>query len=129
MNTYKHNGKLYRVFSITAFNRYYNVIVTKEQYLNGKLALMVLNLIDNGDFNNQTRTELFGMLTTNISSCLSNDTEAFVKTYSENEEWAEDLAVAIGGIKENISVPAGYEEIPLYDFNNLNIYADENSGS
>lgn len=117
-----YNGEARKVFPIVAFGNKYDVIVVSRQYnSDGTLALEVLDIVDNEDHNDQTYVEPFGTLTVNMSSDLQSGTQAFVKSYSENEDWADKLAEAIGGKKTNISKQAGYASVSLWDFSNINI--------
>lgn len=117
-----YNGEARKVFPIVAFGNKYDVIVVSRQYnSDGTLALEVLDIVDNEDHNDQAYVEPFGTLTVNMSSDLQSGTQAFVKSYSENEDWADKLAEAIGGKKTNISKQAGYASVSLWDFSNINI--------
>jgi len=117
-----YNGEARKVFPIVAFGNKYDVIVVPRQYnSDGTLALKVLDIVDNEDHNDQMYAEPFGTLTVNMSSDLQSGTQAFVKSYSENEDWADKLAEAIGGKKTNISKQAGYASVSLWDFSNINV--------
>ena len=59
--------------------------------------------------------EPFGHLTKNLCDPRQSATRAFVKTYGENEGWAEELADRIGR-KTGHEVRSGYIAIPLYEF-------------
>ena len=117
-----YNGEARKVFPIVAFGNKYDVIVVPRQYqIDRTLALEVFDIVDDEQHNDQTYFELFGTLTVNMSSDLQSNTQAFVKSYSENEEWADKLAEAIGGKKTNISKQAGYVNVSLWDFSNINV--------
>lgn len=119
METYKFNGKTYKVFHLAAFGRTYKVIVTKEKYNYGGLALQVWD-IDN-EWN---EPEPFGVLTVNLSHPWVEEDHAYVKNYSENEEWADKLAESIGGKQTEAVGHSGWVSVPLYDFSGLDIYAE-----
>ena len=117
-----YNGEARKVFPIVAFGNKYDVIVVPRQYqIDRTLALEVFDIVDDEQHNDQTYFEPFGTLTVNMSSDLQSNTQAFVKSYSENEEWADKLAEAIGGKKTNISKQAGYVNVSLWDFSNINV--------
>lgn len=117
-----YNGETRKVFPIVAFGNKYDVIVVPSQYQTDEtLALQVLDIVYDEEHNELTYFEPFGMLTVNMSSGLQSNTQAFVKSYSENEEWADKLAEAIGGKKTNISKQAGYASVSLWDFSNINV--------
>ena len=107
-------GRMHKVFPITAFGAKHNVVVDALNYRDDNtLAICVYEMLPDEHF------EPWGVLTVNMSSSLANDTRAFVKSYSENEEWADDLARQIGGKKTNISKQAGFCTVSLWDFSNL----------
>lgn len=111
-------GKTYRKFQIELLGTTYNVFVKQGKYVsNDSLALSVWD-IGNDD------PEPFGMLTVNINNILVPEGFACVKNYSENAEWAEKLALQIGGKKTSLTASSGYVDcIPVYDFRQLKIYA------
>lgn len=119
MKTFSYEGKNYKVFKIKMFGTEYEVIVLARTYrVDNSLALEVMN-IEDGEL------EPFGVLTVNIGNMvMQSDTNAFVKTYSENEGWAKDLAKKIGGVDTGLLASNGYVTFPLFDFSNLSIYAN-----
>ena len=122
MEKYYLNGKAYKVFSIHAFGNDYKVIVTKANYqtTNG-LALLV------HDVTNVRDIEPLGTLTTNLNIPLRPEFQekgAFVKNWSENSEWADNLAKQIGGKSTGITARSGNVTVPFYDFSELDIYAE-----
>ena len=111
------NGKKCKVFTIHAFNRNHDVIVTKGHYhTNRALALQVWEIDPNSN-----DLESFGTLTVNLYDSPVEGNFAYVKNYSENKDWAESLAKMIGGKNTGKKAVSGYVSIPLYDFTNLNI--------
>lgn len=123
--TIKHKGRAHRVFRIRAFGKDLEVIVSQGTYRsNGTLALQVLELTTE---NGQPVLEPFGMLTSNIEADLplhQGSGEAFVKTWSENEGWALQIADAIGSYQE-IDAVCRHVSLPLYSFDLTKIYAGE----
>lgn len=66
----------------------------------------------------------FGTLTKDLDAPEQSDTMAYVKTYTENEGWAKQLADMIG--KETGKIKKeGYVELPLYEFEIEKCYSDE----
>ena len=117
METFLFNGKKHKVFKVNLFGSEYKVFVMKDQYRLGGMALTVWEINADGE------PEPFGTLTVYMDQFIK-DTCAFVKNYSENETWAEDLAVAIGGKPTGITCQSGYVSVPLYDFSTLDITED-----
>lgn len=121
MQTLYYRGKCYKIFEIEAFGNKEKVIVIPESYAYGNgLSLVVISIINDG-----LRLEPYGVLTLNLSRPLIDRHSAFVKNYSENSEWAEQLAKAIGGVDTGKTERAGFVRVPLYDFSHLDIYADD----
>ena len=66
----------------------------------------------------------FGTLTKDLGAPEQSDTMAYVKTYTENESWAKQLADMIG--KETGKIKkTGFVELPLYEFEIEKCYSDE----
>jgi len=117
MKTFTYNGREHRVFEISAFGRTYEIILSALEYRTPKtLAVMALEIRDDGE------TAPFGILTSNmapaVDACLQDDTHAFLKTWSENSDWAEKL------VRENsLAEPtgdmaySGFVCAPLYRWN------------
>lgn len=104
-----------KLFSILLYGELYRVVITKEEYHNGQLALWVWEYKGNNEF------KPFGTLTINLTDPRQTKDKAFVKNYSENTDWAERLAEEIGGINTGKTCQAGYATVPLYDFSNISI--------
>ncbi len=117
-------GEEHKVFTLHAFGREFRVIVVKRQYGNGSLALSVLACKPDKN-NTLIPVEPFGILTVNLG-CKSKLCQ-FIKNYSENQEWAEELAKAIGGKDTGIKQKTGMVEVPFYDFSNLKICKEDES--
>lgn len=96
-------------FQITAFGQTTSVIVIPEQFMNGTLALSVLEENSDGEL------EPFGDLVKNLENPLQDSTHAFVKMYGENSSWAKALADQIGTFT-GIVQQSGYAELYLYAF-------------
>ena len=103
-------------FEVSCFGTTYSVVIVKREYPGGNLALQVLNWDD--EFQDY---EPFGVLTVNIPGQPLLPGFAFLKNYSENAEWAEALAKAIGGRPTGKSVRTGFVTVPLWDFRKINI--------
>ena len=120
MKTYNFRNRNYKVFNVKMYDSVYEVIVTKEEYRNtGGLALQLWDI--NGEYG---EPEPFATLTVNLGDFGLDENLAFVKNYSENEQWADSLAKEIGGKNTGIIVPTGFVSVPLYDFSKLNIFND-----
>ena len=113
MKTFNYENKNYKVFQVTAFNHKRNVIVTPREYMNGTLALVVMEIITAED--GVQDLEPYGVLTVNIEHPLQDETHAFVKAWSENAQWADDLASQIGKPTDTV-VPTGYVATRLWEF-------------
>ena len=123
MNTYTYRGREHKVFTFHAFGQRHRVIITHETYAsNGTLALRVLEIVSEGP---DTYLEPWGMLTMNVEAdgvMHQGEKDAFVKNYSENEGWAENLASLIG-TEQGVWAHVGHALAPLYEFDLEKIYA------
>ena len=110
------NGRKLRQFEISFFGSKISVYVVPMFYANGTLALKVYCYEQKyQDY------EPFGVLTVNLEHQLQSDDRAFVKTYSENEKWAEELAGQIGEYS-GVTARSGYVSLPLYRFDTDKCY-------
>lgn len=92
--TFVHEGKNYRVFTCHAFGSEHRCILVPGFYRNGTLAIRVLDI--NGPEENAF-AEPFGVLTVNHDdNRFQTLTDAYIKTYTENEGWALELAAQAG---------------------------------
>lgn len=118
-----YKGREHKVFSFRAFGQRHRVIVTQERYSsNGTLALQVMEIIRDGL---DSYLEPWGMLTVNVEDDYvihQSEREAFVKNYSENEGWAEEIASLIG-TEQGVWAHLGHAQAPLYEFDLEKIYA------
>ena len=123
METFELNNKKYKVFEIEAFGNKEKVIIIPEKYLVGNiLDLMVFSLYED-PVSQQICPEAFGVLTVNLRNMHPDKGFSYVKNYSENSGWAEDLAQKIGGRDTGKSAQTGFVTVPLYDFTKIDIYA------
>lgn len=100
-------------FSITAFGETVeNCFISLEAYAKGNLAIRVMQEVT-PDY-----IEPYGVLTVNTPYEVPAGF-AFVKAYSENESWAEEVATKIGGKPTGMWVQLGYVKVQLWDFRSL----------
>ena len=111
-NTINIKGKQHRIFSIHAFGRDIKVILAKGNYSNDSSLAIKVYEIENR--NELFHLEPFGMLTVNMGVPVGDNAQC-IKTWSENEEWAEALADKIGDCA-GYSFTNGYVKAPLYIF-------------
>ena len=112
------NNKELKGYEISFFGEKINVYVAPCMYANALLALEVFAYdLDAEDY------EPFGMLTTNLNHSLQSEKYAFVKNYSENAEWAEELAKKLGR-DTGIKILCSFSALPLYEFDIKKCYAD-----
>lgn len=103
-----------KTFEIKAFGQTYNVTVHLARYNNDSLAIVV------NDNTDPDEPEPFGVLTVNLcNDMMQTECTAFVKDWSENEQWAESLAKAIGGTPTGIYQSSGHVTAQLWNFTNL----------
>lgn len=114
-----YRNRKHKVYEIEAFGNKYNVIVSDEKLRpHGDRCLMVWTVIDG------VVVEPFAELT-KVVSVKPQDGCCFVKNYSENEEWADKLAVSIGGKPTGRFYISEFVELPEYNFKDLDIYGQE----
>lgn len=99
------NKRELKPFRISFYGKEYTVYLIPQKYYNNTLAIEVY----------EDNYEPFGTLTVNMSNGLQASNRAFVKNYSENEQWAEELANQIG-TRLNIYANSGFVSVPLYEF-------------
>ena len=121
VNTLRFEGREHKVFVVKTPYGTYPMIVAERQYGNGGLALEAISCADIGDGYLEPE-DSFGILTVNLGT--ASKLCQFVKNYSENEGWAEELARAIGGKDTGIREQTGFVTVPFYDFSQMQIYAD-----
>lgn len=110
------NGRKLRQYEISFYGNQISVFVVPMFYGNGSLALKVFSYEpEYQDY------EPFGVLTVNLEHQLQSNDRAFVKTYSENEEWAEELAGQIGEYS-GVTAQSAYVSLPLYRFDTDKCY-------
>ena len=110
----------YPVLVLNAYGQTEKVFLTKNFYANGGgLAVNVMSLLDEEEYGEIA--EPYGCLTVNIPGYPTDEQHAFLKTYSENEEWAEKLARAAGAEPTGFVITDNYgTEFPLFDFSKVN---------
>lgn len=120
----KLEGKTYRVFSINFFDETVNVIVKPCRYRNNNsLALTVEEICEDGESDDYT--EPFGTLSSNLPQITADVSDRYaLKTYSENEGWAEQLAMQLGKPTGRM-FSSGYAVFPEYTFDEEKVYAEE----
>lgn len=122
MESYSYMGREHRVFSFHAFGQEHRCILARETYAhNGTLAVQVLEI---SDWDGETVLEPWGMLTANLEEMPvhQSGTDAFVKTYSENEGWALELASQVGTYLE-VDAMTSHAAFPLVRFDTDSFYA------
>lgn len=88
METICHKGKQYVVFTVDTWGVSRKMIIEKTSYVHGgNLCLMAMEVGTDGKIDDDP----WGPVTYNKEEILPKGYAA-VKTYSENEGWAEDLA-------------------------------------
>ena len=110
-----------KTFTVNAFGEKTQVFCTRGKYVNGTLGIEVFEMNPDYDY-----PEPFGALTVNLDHPAQSATRAFVKTYSENEGWAEELLKLIGAEPTGITVQSGFATLPLYDFSKSSMEKYEN---
>lgn len=121
MDSFSYRGREHRVFAFHAFSQEHRAILVQESYARGgTLAVRVLEVTDMGG---ETLLEPWGMLTVNLEALahLQSGTDAFVKTYSENEGWAMELALQVGTYL-GVDAVAGHAAFPLFRFGTDGFY-------
>lgn len=127
MKAFNYKGKEHKVFSFTAWGEKVNVILTEETYShNGMKAIRAYNVIgfDWPDFNDYD-LEPYGILTLNVPGAeqFLGENEVLVKTYSENEGWAEMIADMIGE-HTGKNILLGHDTlVPIYKVDLSKLYA------
>lgn len=114
------NGMTYPVLELEVFGQKEKLFLIKDFYADGGgLAVNVMSLLDEEEFGEIA--EPYGCLTVNIPGYPTDEQHAFLKTYSENEEWAERLARAAGAEPTGFVLTNNYgTKFPLYDFSKVN---------
>ena len=115
-----------KIVEISISNTIHRLYVSRASYRGGDLAITVECDYFDEELGIRCR-EPFGTLTVNLVPYSSKAATfvhakpglAFVKNWAENEEWAEALAIAIGGKPTGVSVLSGYVSVPLWDFSEV----------
>lgn len=104
------------VLELEVFGEKEKLFLLKDFYADGGgLAVNVMSLLDEEEYGEIA--EPYGCLTVNIPGYPTDEQHAFLKTYSENEEWAERLARAAGAEPTGFVLTNNYgTKFPLYDF-------------
>jgi hypothetical protein len=95
-------------YNIEAFGQAYKVWVEEETYATGQPALQVYTNDEEG------YAEPFGRLTVAMPGVALAPGEILLKTWSENEGWAEDLARKLGYEPIGRAVPAGFAAAEIW---------------
>jgi len=118
MKTVNFEGKTYKVYQVECYGSTYNIFLRPRSYMDGTLAVEALEINPELD---PDSVEPFAVLTSNLSSPLQSDSQAFLKTYSENS-WVPDF-VLNNKICEYTGIvqPSGYCTFPLakFDFSKM----------
>ena len=110
-----------KTIQVTAFGRVRTLVAQTAEYGNGRLAITLGEPIDpnSEDYAFYPEgIEPFGVLTVNLAAPCP-EKHAYIKTWSENEGWAEEAARALGGKPTRYAFPTGYVTAPLWDFSAL----------
>ena len=119
METIKCGGITYPAYIIEAYGQKECVYLVKNKYRNGNgLAIDVMCIGEDGF------PELYGSLTVSIPGYPAKEGYAFLKTYSENREWAEALARKAGARPTGVVVTNNFGvQFPLWDFGDVQFEA------
>lgn len=90
------------------------VIATTYQHSN-QTVLLVYDLKDDGTYD---ESDMWGVLTVCLPEFTIKDADRtiFLKNWSENSQWAEDVAKQLGGKPTGYSIPSGFVEVPIWQF-------------
>ena len=111
-----------KTIQVTAFGRVRTLVAQTAEYGNGRLAITLGEPIDPNSEDYAfypDGIEPFAVLTVNLVGAPCPPKHAYVKNWSENEEWAEEAARALGGKPTGYACPTGFVSAPLWDFSAL----------
>jgi hypothetical protein len=90
--------------TVNCFGKDYKVKLILEHYSDGNRPAIYVDYLDE-DLDEQLP---FGCLTVNIPEVPLEPNQCFVKTWSENEEWAMDLINKVGCFDKLALISCGY---------------------
>lgn len=107
MNNESQSGELVQ---IRAFDLNWTLVPWFEKYGNGRLAIQLVGVAQGMEDG-----EPFGMLTVNIPEVHLEPNEIIVKEWSENAEWAAQVARKLGYIRTTRYVQTGFVEAFIWE--------------